>query len=131
MPTFGTVHMFCASLDCSRNRVSFKWAVTTIAEVFLKALNWLDLYQRRHYHRCLKKGKNRFVSSHSNLTSLKEKHIKYNTRNDNNFHLPTVRINWVKQRLSFHTVKDWNNLSKNIRNFECMLIFKSTYFSSL
>ena len=77
VPTFGTVHMFCASLDCSRNRVSFKWAVSTIAEVFLKALNWRDPYQRRHYHRCLNKCKNSLVSSYLNLTSLKEKH-KYN-----------------------------------------------------
>ena len=35
------------------------------------------------------KCKNNLVSSH--LTSLKEKH-KYNTRNGDNFRLPTVRI---------------------------------------
>ena len=38
----------------------------------------------------------------------------YNTRHKDMICLPIVKTNWGKQRLSYHAVKDWNNLNDNI-----------------
>ena len=91
----------------------------------LNSLGWMDLAERRRYHRCLYMFKyiNGLTFSNLDITAVKETHS-YNTRSKTNLRLPRVKRNWGKQRLAYHAGNDWNSLNENIRNSENILQFK-------
>ena len=94
----------------------------------LNSLGWMDLAERRRYHRCLYMFKyiNGLTFSNLDITAVKETHS-YNTRSKNNLRLPKVQRNWGKQRLAYHAGNDWNSLNENIRNSENILQFKISF----
>ena len=94
----------------------------------LRTLGWKDLFQRRHYHRCLYifKCVNGLAFSDLDLVRVSEIH-EHNTRSKNNLRLPKVKSNWGKQRLAYHACKDWNSLRETVRNSQSLSQFKS-YF---
>ena len=48
----------------------------------------------------------------------------YNTRNRDMLRLPLATKNWGEQRVCYHSLKDWNNLDKYIRNVPDTVNFK-------
>ena len=64
------------------------------------------------------------LKSHLGLVSLRDVH-RYNTRNARDFHLHAAKTNLGKQRVPFHTAKDWNSLSLNTRNCITIARFRS------
>ena len=50
-------------------------------------------------------------------------------RNAKDVRLSVVKTNWGKQRLSFHTVKDWNSLPLDTRNCTTIAHFRSNYLA--
>lgn len=109
-------------------KVILNRAVHSSASDALETLNWSNLSNRRLYHRCLYifKSKNSLVTSHLNLASLRYLYC-YNTRNADDFRLPSVKTNWGKQRLSYHAVKDWNALGLELINSASITLFKSGF----
>ena len=112
-------------------KIILGWPVHSSATDALRTLNWFNLSKRRLYHRCLYvfKCKNGLLKSHLSLITMHDV-LQYNNRNARDFRLPAVRTNWGKQRLSFHTVKDWNSLSLDTRNSRSIAHFNSNFFSN-
>ena len=95
----------------------------------LVTLKWLNLEQRRFYHRCLYVYKcvNGLMDHSMKLLTNRDIH-KYNTRNNDNLRLPRVTRNWGKQRVCYHSLKDWNGLDRDTRNSSSIEIFKRNIF---
>ena len=96
------------------------------------ALGWIRIEDRRSYHRCryIFKCLNNLTSN--SLAFLKNINIhKYNTRSKDNLRLPKVSKNWVKQTLEYQAVKEWNDLSQNVRNSNNIEAFKRTFLAEL
>ena len=95
----------------------------------LATLKWVPLEKRRfqriciYVYNCL----NRLVEHDMNFTRRQEQH-EYNTRTELNFRLPSVKRNWGKQRTAFHAIKDFNSLSRGIRQSVNLNIFKRNLF---
>ena len=53
----------------------------------------------------------------------------YNTRNKDMLRLPRVTKNWGKQRVCYHSLKDWNNLDRDTRNAPDLVNFKRSVLS--
>ena len=53
----------------------------------------------------------------------------YNTRNKDMLWLPHVTKNWGKQRVCYHSLKDWNNLDRDTRNAPDLVNFKRSVLS--
>ena len=75
----------------------------------LVTLKWLNLEQRRSYHRCIYIYKciNGLMDHSMNLLTNSDIH-NYNTRNKDMLRLPRVIRNWGKQRVCLHSLIDWN-----------------------
>ena len=54
----------------------------------------------------------------------------YQKRNRDMLRLPLATKNWGKQRVCYHSLNDWNNLDKDIRNALHILKFKHSIFYS-
>ena len=80
----------------------------------LVALKWLNLEQRRFYHRCIYVYKciNGLMDHSMELLAHRDIHS-YNTGNKDMLRLPHVTKNWGKQRVCYHSLKDWNNLDRD------------------
>lgn len=77
-------------------------------------LRWLDLQQRRFYHRTFtKQDVNGFMDHYMKLLTNGSVHNNH-TRNGDKLRLPRVTRNWGKE-----LAKDWNKLNKDIRNSFC------------
>ena len=70
---------------------------------------------------------NGLVEHDMNFIRRQEQH-EYNTRTELNFRLPSVKRNWGKQRTVFHAIKDFNSLSRAIRQSVNLNIFKRNLF---
>ena len=95
----------------------------------LSQLRWLNLNQRRHFHRCLYVYKcvNGITSHKLELSRNSDVH-RYNTRSKDHLRLPTVKRNWGKQRTCYHAFKDWNALDSGLKNSDPICQFKSNFF---
>lgn len=99
----------------------------------LSTLKWLNLKQRRMYHRCIYIYKciNNLTDHSLDIVKCSEIHS-YNTRNKDALRLPKVKRKWGKQRTNYKAIKDWNNLDSEIRNAQTLAIFKKNlYFKIL
>ena len=98
----------------------------------LSQLGWLNLNQRRYFHRCLYVYKcvNGITSHKLELSRNRDVH-KYNTRSKDHVRLPTVKRNWGKQRTCYHAFKDWNALDSDLKNSDTICQFKSNFFKSI
>ena len=98
----------------------------------LSQLGWLNLNQRRHFHRCLYVYKcvNGITSHKLELSRNSDVH-RYNTRSKDHLRLPTVKRNWGKQRTCYHAFKDWNALDSDLKNSDTICQFKSNFFKSI
>ncbi|XP_078352388.1 uncharacterized protein LOC144637110 [Oculina patagonica] len=96
----------------------------------LVALKWLNLEQRRFYHRCIYVYKciNGLMDHSMELLANRDIHS-YNTRNKDMLRLPHVTKNWGKQRVCYHSLKDWNNLDRDTRNALDFVNFKRSVLS--
>ena len=96
----------------------------------LVALKWLNLEQRRFYHRCIYVYKciNGLMDHSMELLPHGDIHS-YNTRNKDMLRLPRVTKNWGKQRVCYQSLKDWNNLDRNTRNAPDLVNFKRSVLS--
>ncbi|XP_078354348.1 uncharacterized protein LOC144638944 [Oculina patagonica] len=96
----------------------------------LVALKWLNLEQRRFYHRCIYVYKciNGLMDHSMELLANRDIHS-YNTRNKDMLRQPHVTKNWGKQRVCYHSLKDWNNLDRDTRNALDFVTFKSSVLS--
>ena len=96
----------------------------------LVALKWLNLEQRRFYHRCIYVYKciNGLMDHSMELLAHRDIHS-YNTRNKDMLRLPHVTKNWGKQRVCYHSLKDWNNLDRDTRNAPDLVNFKRSVLS--
>ena len=86
----------------------------------LATLKWLNLEQRRFYHRCIYVYKciNGLTEHSMKLLTNTDIH-NYYTRDNDKLRLPSVRRNWGKQRVCYQSVKNWNSLvslDKETRN---------------
>lgn len=54
----------------------------------------------------------------------------YNTRNRDMLRLPLATKNSGEQSVCYHSLKDWNNLDKDIKNAPDTVNFKRRIFSS-
>ena len=72
----------------------------------LNQLGWLNLKQRRQFHRCLYVYKcvNGITSHKLELSRNSDVH-RYNTRCKDHLRLPSVKRNWGKQRTCYHALK--------------------------
>ena len=97
----------------------------------LVTLKWLNLEQRRFYHRCIYIYKciNGHMDHSMNLLTNSDIH-NYNTRNKDMLRLPRVTRNSGKQRVRHHSLKDWNKLERETRNAPNIAIFKRNVFAS-
>ncbi len=95
----------------------------------LNSLGWMDLAERRRYHRCLYMFKyiNGLTFSNLDITAVKETHSYTVTLDQKQFTLPKVKRNWGKQRLAYHAGNDWKSLNENIRKSENILQFKISF----
>ena len=99
----------------------------------LSALKWLNLKQRRTYHRCIYIYKciNGLMDHSLDIVRRSEIHS-YNIRNKDALNLPKVKRNWGKQRTNYQAIKDWNNLDSELRNARTLAVFKKKlYFKIL
>lgn len=98
----------------------------------LSTLGWLNLEQRRIYHRCIYiyKCVNGLTEHSLDIVTRGQIHG-YNTRNRDTLRLPTIKRNWGKQRTNYQAIKDWNDLHIDIRNASSLSIFKRNLFSKL
>ena len=87
----------------------------------LVTLKWLNLEQRRFYHRWI------YIYLYALLTNSNIHN--YNTRNKDMLRLPRITRNWGKQRVCHHSLKDWNKLQRETRNAPNIAIFKRHVFS--
>ena len=73
----------------------------------LNQLGWLNLKQRRQFHRCLYVYKcvNGITSHKLELSRNSDVH-RYNTRCNDHLRLPPVKRNWGKQRTCYHAFKE-------------------------
>ena len=96
----------------------------------LVTLKWLNLEQRRSYHRCIYIYKciNGLMDHSMNLLTNSDIH-NYNTRNKDMLRLPRVTRNWGKQRVCHHCLKDWNELERETRNAPNIATFKRNMFA--
>ena len=96
----------------------------------LVTLKWLNLEQRRSYHRCIYIYKciNGLMDHSMNLLTNSDIH-NYNTRNKDMLRLPRVTRNWGKQRVCHHPLKDWNELERETRNAPNIATFKRNMFA--
>ena len=96
-----------------------------------KDLSWLELTERRRYHRCLfvYKCLNNLLATNLHLTKLSEGHS-YDTRHGNEFRLPKVKTNWGKQQLIYQAIKEWNSLNDNTKTSTKIPQFKSIFFQN-
>ena len=83
----------------------------------LNQLGWLNLKQRRHFHRCLYVYKcvNGIASHKLELSRNSDVH-RYNPRCKDHLRLLLVKRNWGKQRTCYHAFKDWNALDSDLNN---------------
>ena len=83
----------------------------------LNQLGWLNLKQRRHFHRCLYVYKcvNGITSHKLELSRNSDVH-RYNTRCKDHLRLRSVKCNWGKQRTCYRAFKDWNALDSDLKN---------------
>ena len=96
----------------------------------LVTLKWLNLEQRRSYHRCIYIYKciNRLMDHSMNLLTNSDIH-NYNTRNKDMLRLPRVTRNWGKQRVCHHSLKDWNESERETRNAPNIVTFQGNVFA--
>ena len=96
----------------------------------LVTLKWLNLEQRRFYHRCIYIYKyiNGLMDHSMNILTNSDIH-NYNTRNKDMLRLPSVTRNWGKQRVCHHSLKDWNKLERETRNAPNIVTFKRNLFA--
>ena len=96
----------------------------------LDSLKWKRLSHRRHAHRCIFifKSLNNLINFDIDLI-LNTKIHQYNTRQSRLFHLPKIRTNWGKQKLTYHAVNDFNNLDPDCFNSKSLLDFKQKLFN--
>ena len=98
----------------------------------IQALGWIRLEDRCSYHRCLYIFKCLNNLTSNSLAFLKNTNIhNYNTRSKDNLRLPKVSKIWGKQRIEYQAVKEWNNLSQNVRNSNNIQAFKRTIMAEL
>ena len=92
----------------------------------LAALNWKPLSHRRYVHRCILIFKciNNLINYDFNLTFNSNIHA-HNTRSKSHLHLPRVKTNWGKQKLSYQASKDFNSLDLEICDSVSLSSFKS------
>ena len=97
----------------------------------LDQLGWLNLKQRRHFHRCLYVYKcvNGITSHKLELSRNSDVH-RYNTRCKDHLRLPPVKRNWGKQRTCYHAFKDWNALDSDLKNSGTICQFRNNFFKS-
>ena len=97
----------------------------------LNQLRWLNLKQRRLFHRCLYVYKCvNGVTSHK-LELLRNSDVhRYSTRCKDDLGLPSVKRYWGKQRTCYHAFKDWNALDSDLRNSDTISQFGSKFFKS-
>ena len=93
-------------------------------------LKWLNLEQRRFYHRCIYIYKciNGLMDHPMNLPTNSDIH-NYNTRNKDMLRLPRVTRNWGRQTVCRHSLKDWNKLERETRNALNIATFKRNVFA--
>ena len=91
----------------------------------LNQLRWLNLKQRRHFHRCLYVDKcvNGITSHKLELSRNSDVH-RYSTRCKDHLRLPSVKRNWGKQRTCYHAFKDWNTLDSGLKNSDTIYQFR-------
>ena len=96
----------------------------------LVTLKWLNLEQRRSYHRCIYiyKCTDGLMDHSMNLLTNSDIH-NYNTRNKDMLRLPRVTRNWGKQRVCQHSLKDWNEQERETRNAPNIATFKRNMFA--
>ena len=97
----------------------------------LVTLKWLNVEQRIFYHYCIYVYKCiKCLMAHSvELLANRDVH-NYNMRNKDMLRLPLATKNWGKQRVCYHSLKDWNNLDRDIRNARGIVNFKRSISSS-
>jgi hypothetical protein len=96
----------------------------------LNALGWVRLEERRRLHRCLYIYKCiNNLASHSFTFTKKADIYDYNIRSKDNLRLPKVKRNWGKQRTVYQAVKEWNDLSQELRNSSSVPVFKRNFLS--
>ena len=97
----------------------------------LNQLGWLNLKQRRHFHRCLYVYKcvNGITSHKLELSRNSDVH-RYNTRCKDHLSLSSVKRNWGKQRTFYHAFKDWNSLDSDLKNSGTICQFRDNFFKS-
>ena len=97
----------------------------------LNQLGWLNLKQRRHFHRCLYVYKcvNGITSHKLELSRNSDVH-RYNTRCKDHLRLSSVKRNWGKQRTFYHAFKDWNSLDSDLKNSGTICQFRDSFFKS-
>lgn len=98
----------------------------------LNQLGWLNLKQRRHFHRCLYVYKcvNGITSHKLELSRNSDVH-RYNTRCKDHLRLPSVKRNWGKQRTCYHAFKDWNALDSDLKNSGTVCQFRNNLLNLL
>ena len=86
--------------------------------------------QRRFYHRCIYVYEciNGLMDLPMELLANRNVH-NYNTRNKDMLRLPLATKNWGEQRVCYHSLNDWNNLDKDIRNAPDAVNFKRIIIS--
>ena len=97
----------------------------------LNQLSWLNLKQRRHFHRCLYVYKcvNGITSHKLELSRNSDVH-RYNTCCKDHLKLSSVKQNWGKQRTCYHAFKDWNALDSDLKNSGTICQFRNNFLKS-
>ena len=97
----------------------------------LTVLRWLNLEERRKYHRCIYAYKctNGQLNHSLDIVRKSDMHS-YNTRNKDTIKLLKIQYNWGKQRSRNHCFKDFNELERTVRNSASLPIFKKCLFSA-
>ena len=123
MKTLQVLHNKCAKLILNMK----PYGSSTKA---LDSLHWKSLDFRRKFHRCAtiyKSKKNDISYTISNKTGRDLHNIQ--TRNNEQYHLPKVRMNWRKQVSSYLFVDEWNRLDTNIKSAGNLSGFKQRFWA--
>ena len=98
----------------------------------LNQLGWLNLKQRKHFHRRLYVYKcvNGITSHKLELPRNSDVH-RYNTLCKDHLRLPPVKRNWGEQRICYHAFKDWNALESDLNNSGTICHFRNNFLNLL
>ena len=102
--------------------------------LFIK-LNWLPIYERIKYFRCLTVFKtldNLAPSYLQDLVTPFNTVHNFNTRGsgDNMLQLPKVSSESGRRTFKFLAASDWNSLDRSIRNSSSLYSFKDSFFKT-